>query len=89
MKRSRRNKILYRFKRMRDTCSDLIMYLGEVTALSEGRPERLNVWADTAVGMVTMLARFFEKMEGLYRGGADLPLPSPEQLVEDAPEDSS
>jgi len=79
--RTRRNKILYRFKRLREDTSGLVVYLNEIVNLSEGRPERLKLWADTAVGMIVLLARFFERMERLYRGEQDLPLPGPEDLL--------
>lgn len=89
MNRSARNKILYRFKRLQQDIAGLGSYLEEIHNLSGGRPEALRAWISTGLGMLGMLATFFGKMEGLYRGDETAPLPTPEDLLAPESEDGA
>ena len=89
MNRTARNKILYRFKRLQDDCAGLGGYLEEIHNLSGGRPENLRAWISTGIGMLGMMAAFFAKMERLYRGEENTPLPTPEELLNPDSEDGA
>lgn len=76
---SARKKIIQKFPQVRRNLEIAAGHVGKIVELAQGRPKMVQAHSRAIIGALGLVTEMVDKMESLYRGHPDEPIPSPDE----------